>query len=162
MNVFLVAPEFTWMTDVRLLGGTLGGAATPLALIRSRLEGPSLHVPGSLASTDLLVQPVQLGWETPRADVVAGYTLFLPTGEWSQGGEDNAGLGMWSRDLQAGATLRLDARRAWTLWSLATYELHANKRGTDVRVDDILTVEGGSAGRSTGSRARTGAPSRRS
>jgi hypothetical protein len=54
----------------------------------------------------MAVNPVQLGWHTPRADYLAGYTVFIPVGEWELGGDDNTGLGMWST-LPGGTTLRL-------------------------------------------------------
>jgi hypothetical protein len=86
---------------------------------------------------------VLLGWETPRADYVASWGLFAPTGKWEFGGDDNGGLGMWSDDFQAGTTLRLDSKRAWTASLLATYEIDAKKSDTNIKVGDILTFEGG-------------------
>jgi hypothetical protein len=89
------------------------------------------------------VQPLWLGWSQPRADFSAGWTVFAPTGKWELGGADNSGLGMWANAFQAGTTVYLDPRRAWTTAMLATYEIHSRKKDTDIRVGDILTLEGG-------------------
>ena len=137
------APVLGWVTNVEVFGGTLGGYLVPIAFIKSRIEADSLDVPGSFAFTDIEVQPVQLGWHTSRVDVLTGYSLFIPSGRWELGGDDNSGLGMWSNLLQLGATLHLDDRHAWTFSALGSYEIHSHKKDTDIRVGDILTVEGG-------------------
>jgi hypothetical protein len=138
-----IGPGVAWVTNVKILGANLGGSAAPIAFIKSRIEANSLDVPGSFAFTDIFVQPIQLGWETARADFVAGYGLFMPTGKWNLGGSDNAGLGMWSNLFQAGTTLHLDNEHKWTFSTLAGYEIHSHKKDTDLKVGDILTLEGG-------------------
>jgi len=143
VNATFLGPGVALVTNAKLLGGNFGASIAPLNFIKSRIEGNSLDVPGSFAFTDMFVQPFQLGWEQPRADFVVGYSLFLPTGKWEQGGDDNAGLGMWSNLWQAGTTLHLDDKHAWTLSALGTYEIHSHKKDTDIKVGDILTVEGG-------------------
>jgi hypothetical protein len=97
----------------------------------------------STGLADLYVQPVNLGWTTPRADFIAGLGLFAPTGEYEAGGDSNRGLGMWSYELFAGTTLYFDEARTWHFAATAFYETHGKKDGTDIRVGDILTLEGG-------------------
>jgi hypothetical protein len=137
-----VGPGVAWVTNAKLLGGNIGGQALPVAFMKARIEGTNLDVPGSFKFTDIYVQPLQLGWHKPRADFVAGWGLFLPTGSWELGG-DNGGLGMWSNLFQAGTTLRLDDQHAWTASLLASYEIHSHKKETNIKVGDILTLEGG-------------------
>jgi hypothetical protein len=132
-----------WVTNVKLLGGNLGGQIIPADWMKARIEGPSLDVPGSFKFSDIYVQPLQLGWERSRADFVAGWGFFIPTGNWELGGDDNGGLGMWSHDFQAGTTVRLDNQRAWTASVLGTYEIHSKKKDVDLKAGDILTFEGG-------------------
>jgi hypothetical protein len=143
VNVGFVGAGVAWVTNWKLLGGNVGGSVIPIAFIQSRLEGASLDVPGQAGFTDITVQPLQLGWHTQQADYVASYSLFLPTGKWELGGSDNAGLGMWSHDFQAGSTLYFDAEHEWNASVLGTYELHSHKNDTDIKVGDILTFEGG-------------------
>ena len=143
VNVTFIGPVLAWVTNVKVLGGNLGGAVTPIDFIKSRLEGNSLDVPGSFAFSDIFVEPIQLGWTKPRADFTFGYSLFMPTGKWEQGGSDNAGLGMWSNLVQGGTTFRLDTNQEWTLSALGSYEIHSHKKDSDIKVGDIFTIEGG-------------------
>jgi hypothetical protein len=144
INESFIGPGVAWVTNVKILGGNLGGSAAPIAFIKSRIEGNSLDVPGSFEFTDIVVQPIQLGWHSPRADFVAGYSLFMPTGKWKLNGSENSGLGMWSSLFQAGTTLNLDNQHKWTFSTLAGYEIHSHKKDTDLlKVGDILTLEGG-------------------
>jgi len=111
--------------------------------MKSRIEGPSLDVPGSFAFSDLTFMPLWLGWHKPRADFTAGWSFFVPSGKYEAGGSDNGGLGMWSNDFQAGTTLHLDDKHAWSTSLLATYEIHSHKEDSEVKAGDILTLEGG-------------------
>lgn len=143
INVTFVGPVVAWVTNKKLFGGNYGGYIAPLAFIKSRIEGKSLDVPGSWAFTDIELQPLQLGWETKKANFITGWSLFFPTGKWELGGSDNSGLGMWSNLFQAGTTLHLDTKHLWNFSTLAGYEIHSHKRGSDLRVGDILVFEGG-------------------
>ena len=131
------------VTPIRILGANYGAQVIPVDFMKSRIEGNSLDVAGSFGFSDIYVQPLWLGWETPRADYSAGYGVFLPTGKWDLGASDNAGLGMWSQDLQFGTTIRLDNKRQWSTSGLATLELHSTKDDSDLQVGNILTLEGG-------------------
>jgi hypothetical protein len=143
INSSFLGPGVLWVTNLKVLGGNLGGQIIPLDFMKARIEGPSLDVPGSFNFSDIYIQPLQLGWERPRADFVAGWGFFPPTGKWELGGNDNGGLGMWSNDFQAGTTVRLDDQRAWTASILGTYEIHSKKKDVDLKAGDILTFEGG-------------------
>jgi len=143
INSSFIGPGVVWVTNAKLFGGHLGGQILPVAFMKARIEGPSLDVPGSFNFSDIYVQPIQLGWETARADFVAGWGIFMPTGKWELGGDDNGGLGMWSNDFQAGTTVRLDNRRAWAASVLGTYEVHSKKKDADLKAGNILTLEGG-------------------
>jgi hypothetical protein len=143
INVSFTSVSVVWVTNVKFLGANLGGQALPAAFIRSRIEGNLLDVPGTLEFTDITVQPLWLGWHTTRADFTAGWSFFSPTGKWELGGDDNSGLGMWSNDFQGGTTVRLDSKREWATSLLATYEIHSDKNDVELKVGDILTLEGG-------------------
>jgi hypothetical protein len=132
-----------WVTNLKLLGANVGGSILPVAFLKSRIEGASLDVPGDFAFTDITVQPLQLGWHSETADFVASYSFFIPTGKWELGGDDNAGLGMWSHDFQLGSTVWFDEARHWNFATLGTLELHSHKKDTDIKVGNILTLEGG-------------------
>ena len=50
---------------------------------------------------------------------------------------------MWSNDFNAGTTLHLDDKHAWTTALLATYEVHSHKKDSNIKAGNILTLEGG-------------------
>jgi hypothetical protein len=145
INSSFLGPGLLWVTNAKVLGAHLGGQVVPAAFIKTRIETTSLDVGGQLDFTDIYFQPIQLGWERTRADFVAGWGVFAPTGEWEFRGPDNSGLGMWSNLFQGGTTVRLDDERQWTLSTLASYEIHSEKKDTEIKVGDILTFEGGLA-----------------
>jgi hypothetical protein len=131
------------VTNAKLFGANYGFQVVPVDWMKSRIEARSLDVPGSFAFSDLSVAPLWLGWHQPRADFVAGWSFFIPTGKYELGGNDNAGLGMWSHDFQFGSTIHLDDQHAWTTALLGTYEVHTHKKDSVIRAGHILTIEGG-------------------
>jgi len=132
------------VTDQKILGGNYSFMIWP-AFTDNKLEGPILGIDQSTSTgfTDLYVQPINLGWHTDRADYTAGIGVFAPTGRYEAGADDNLGMGMWSLELFAGTTVYLDEARTWNFATTAFYETHSDKKDSDVRVGDILTLEGG-------------------
>jgi hypothetical protein len=133
-----------WTSETKLFGGNYGFEAWP-GLTNNSLDDPNL---GSDTSTstgfaDLYVRPLSLGWQTEQADYIGGLGIYAPTGEWELGGDSNRGLGMWSYELFGGTTVYFDEARTWHLSALASYETHGKKDNTDIRVGDLLTIEGG-------------------
>jgi hypothetical protein len=133
-----------WVSEHKLFGGNYSFTIFP-GVTNNALEFPptGLDSRTSTGLTDLYMQPVNLGWTTPRADFIAGLGLYAPTGEYEAGGDSNRGLGMWSYELFAGTTLYFDEARTWHFAATAFYETHGKKEDTDIRVGDILTLEGG-------------------
>jgi hypothetical protein len=50
---------------------------------------------------------------------------------------------MWSFEFFAGTTIYIDEAKSWHFATTAFYETHTEKKDTDIRVGDILTLEGG-------------------
>ncbi len=133
-----------WITNKKLLGGTYGFSIYP-GVTNNALELPALQTDTKTSTglADLYIQPVILGWNKSRADFMAGLGINAPTGEYKDGGDSNRGLGMWSYELFGGATLYFDEAKTWHFAVTAFYETHGKKDGTDIRVGDLLTLEGG-------------------
>src|SRR5262249_19790804 len=121
----------------------LGGMIIPLPFIKNSIEGRLLNAQGQFAYSDIIVEPLQLGWHPKGADFLLGYSFVAPTGKFTFGGTDNAGLGQWGHLIQGGTTVRLDAKEPFELSMLATYGIHTRKKDTDVRTGNVLTFEGG-------------------
>jgi hypothetical protein len=133
-----------WVSEKKILGGTYGFSIWP-AVTNNALEFPPLQVDDEVSTglADLYIQPIALGWNTGRADFLAGLGLYAPTGDYEAGGDSNRGLGMWTYELFGGTTVYFDEAKSWHFAAFAAYETHGEKDGTDVRVGDILTLEGG-------------------
>jgi len=141
----------------RLVSANFGMMAV-LPFANASLEAPGLGLSAdaSFGLGDLYVVPAQLGWHLKRADLIAGFGLFAPTGRHTAGASDNLGKGMWSYEISGGGTAYLDAQRSWSVATTAFWEIHSKKDGaiqlTNVRLNDakvgqLLTLEGG-AGKS--------------
>lgn len=145
INMFLVGLGGGIVTNAKVLGGTYG-ASVMLAFAKSRIEGNLISTESSLAFTDMYVQPLQLGWKTKKADFTFGYALYLPTGKYALGGDDNAGLGILSNELSAGSTVFLDPKKEWNFSALFSYAFNGKKKNTganEITVGNPLTIEGG-------------------
>jgi hypothetical protein len=143
---------YAWVvTPRKVLGGTYGFQLF-VPVVASSLELPRLGftTSSSLALSDIYVQPVNLGWHSPRADYMAGLGLYAPTGEYEPGGNENKGLGMWTLELSGGSTLYFDPGRRYHVAALVSWETHSNKEDQDLKAGNVLTVEGGLGGRLVG------------
>ncbi len=109
------------------------------------LEAPAFELANEIDTSfaDLLIRPIDLGWHTKRADVAAGFQLYMPTGRYERGGDDNIGKGMWSYEPFVGTTVYFDEKRTASFATTAYWEFHGSKEDTDVKVGQILTLQGG-------------------
>jgi hypothetical protein len=133
-----------WTTEKTLLGGNYGFAIFP-AVTNNAVELSALQTDTETSTglADLYIQPLILGWTTARADFMAGLGIYVPTGRYDADADDNRGLGMWSYEAFAGATVYFDEARSWHLAATAFFETHGEKEDSNIRVGDLLTIEGG-------------------
>jgi hypothetical protein len=133
------------VTPWKMLGANYGFMVAPtLSTVRPESVGEGEADSSSWDFNDIYVVPVYLGWHTPRADFVAGYGFFAPTGRYA-GADDDVGLGMWSHEVQGGATVYLDQAKTFSVATTAFLEMHSNKKDQDLKVGNLLTLEGGAA-----------------
>ena len=91
----------------------------------------------------MMVRPIDLGWHAKRADVAAGFQFYAPTGTYKLGGSGNNGKGMWTYEPFLGTTVYFDEKRTTSLAATAYWEMHGKKKDTDIKVGQILTLQGG-------------------
>lgn len=145
INMFLLGLGGGVVTNAKILGGKYG-ASVLMAFAQSRIEGNLVSTKSSLAFTDMYIQPLQLGWETKKADFTFGYAIYLPTGKYELGGDDNAGMGIFTNEFSAGSTVYFDAKKEWNFSALFSYGLNSKKKNTgnnDITVGNLLSIEGG-------------------
>ncbi len=141
-NMFLTGVGGSYVSKLKILGGNYG-ATVLLPFAQNVIQGNNVNSKSSFAYSDTYFQPFQLGWKTKVADFVFSYGMYIPTGKYEYGGSSNAGLGMFTNEFQTGTTLRLDPKGSIAFSSLFSYEIHNDKKGTDIKPGDIFTIEGG-------------------
>jgi hypothetical protein len=144
LAVSAVAPLAWYVSKAKVLGANYG-AMVVLPLANASIEAPAFALGETIGTSvsDLLVRPIDLGWHTARADVAAGLQLYVPTGRYEPGGSENIGKGMWTYEPFLGTTVYFDQKRTLSLAATAYWELHGNKEDTNVKVGQILTLQGG-------------------
>lgn len=144
LDYHAIVPYLWWVSKTKVLGGNYSIFVAP-SWANSSLEAPVLGI-GSTTGVgygDLYVQPIVLGWHKERADYLVGLGVNAPTGRYEVDGEDNTGLGMWTYEAFGGVTLHLNQAKTWNLAAVAFYATHSSKDGTNQKVGDLVTVEGG-------------------
>jgi hypothetical protein len=138
------APLLWYVSKTKLLGANYG-ALLVLPWANASIEAPAFAL-GTTVDTsfaDMALRPLDLGWHTKRADTIAGFQFYIPTGAYERGGSDNIGKGMWTYEPFVGTTVYFDEKRTVSFATTAFWEWHGKKKDTDVRVGQILTLEGG-------------------
>ena len=144
IGVAAVAPLAWYVSKAKVLGANYG-AMVVVPLANASIEAPAFALGETVDTSvsDLLIRPLDLGWHSARADVTTGLQLYAPTGRYERGGSDNIGKGMWTYEPFVGTTVYFDEKRTVSLATTAYWELHGNKKDTDVKVGQILTLQGG-------------------
>jgi hypothetical protein len=138
------APLLWYVSKAKIFGANYGVMAV-LPWANASLEAPAFALSHTVDTsfTDMLVRPLDLGWHAKRADVSAGFQFYVPTGRYELGGNDNVGKGMWSYEPFIGTTLYFDEARTTSLATTAFWEFHGDKEDSNVKVGQILSLEGG-------------------
>ena len=144
LDVNSYAISLSYVTEHKIFGGTYGFSIVP-AFTDNRFQAPILQINERVGTgfTDLYIQPITLGWNTTQADFTAALGVYAPTGSYEAGADDNLGMGMWSFEIMGGTTVYLDKAKSWNFAAAAFYETHTTKKDTDIKVGDIVTLEGG-------------------
>ena len=138
------APILWYVSKTKFLGANYG-ALLVLPWANASIEAPAFAIGDTVSTSfaDLAIRPLDLGWHAKRADMAAGFQFYAPTGRYERGGSDNIGKGMWTYEPFVGTTVYFDEKRTVSLATTAFWELHGKKKDTDVKVGQILTLEGG-------------------
>jgi hypothetical protein len=131
------------VTTKKIAGGTYGFlVALPWANNRVQGANDFDSNPGA-GLTDMFLQPINLGWRKPRADFMIAYGLYLPTGRYQDGADDNTGLGMWAQEVLLGTTVFLNETKTLHAATTATFDFQSEKEDSTTKVGNILNLEGG-------------------
>ena len=93
--------------------------------------------------SDVLIRPLDLGWHSKGADVTAGFQFYAPTGRTSAAAATTSGKACGRTSRFVGMTVYFDEKRTVSLATTAFWEFHGNKKDTNTKVGQLLTLEGG-------------------
>ena len=117
------------VTKKKLFGGFYGFQVVFPVGANNRIQGTEIDANPGGGLTDSVISPISLGWHFKRADAIAGYTIFAPTGRYTDGASDNTGLGMWGQEFSGGTTVYLTESRQWHAATLATFDFQSKQGG---------------------------------
>src|SRR4029450_9871704 len=93
----------------KILGGLYGFTVLFPVGANNRIQGTEIDANPGAGITDSAVTPVSIGWHQRRADTQVAFNIFIPTGRYTDGADDNTGMGMWGYEPVVATTLYLDA-----------------------------------------------------
>jgi hypothetical protein len=134
------------VTKRKLFGGSYGFQVLFPVGANNRIQGTEIDANPGAGLTDSVITPISLGWHATRADATVGYTIFVPTGRYSDGANNNTGLGMWGQELSVGTTVYLNESRQWHAATLATFDFQSKKEDSETKVGNVMNLEGGLGG----------------
>ena len=131
------------VTGKKLFGGVYGFQILFPVGANNRIQGTEIDANPGAGLSDSVVTPISLGWHSPRADTITSYTMYLPTGRYSDGASNNTGLGMWGHELGIGTTVYLTESRQWHAATLASFGFQSKKEDSETKVGNVMHLEGG-------------------
>lgn len=131
------------VTTKKIFGANYGFQVLLPVWANNRIQGTEIDANPGGGLTDGVIQPISLGWHFSRADAIAGYSLFVPTGRYEDGATDNTGLGMWGQELSFGTTVYLNDAKQYHLATLASLTFQSKKEDSETQVGTAVNFEGG-------------------
>ena len=141
-----VAGGVSWVSTTKILGGVYNFQLLMPAGINNRLQGTELDQSTGFGITDSAVVPIGLGWHFKRADAMANYAIFIPTGRYENGANDNTGFGMWGHEIAFGTTVYLTESKQYHAASVVSFDFQSKKEDSETKVGNAMNVEGGFGG----------------
>jgi len=142
--IYANVPRLLWITDQKVLGGSLGvDALLPLQYTSLKANTPGGPFDDSTFGIGDFFAEATLSWHKPQADFSLAYGIWTPTGDSSPNLTTRAGLGYWTHMLTAGATWYPDQDKKWSVSLLNRYEINHEKADTSITPGQAITMEWG-------------------
>src|ERR1700722_14726932 len=130
--VFVEVNVFMWVSKKKILGANYAVVAG-LPFSNSALSLTGLGpIAGGGGFADSFYQPITLGWHLKRADIMAAYAFFAPTGKFTAGATDNTGTGHRDNAPAVGETFHLRKDKATQFSAYQMYEIHTTQQQTKI------------------------------
>jgi hypothetical protein len=141
INVGGIIAAYSLVLPKKILGGDYGFAFM-VPVLNTRFNSNLFNASAESAGvSDVLFEPVGLGWQKNKADYTVNYSWYAPSGDFDPNSPLNTGLGFWEHQIQAGLTYNLDKQKLWNASGLTTWEINHSKLGTDIKPGPIFTGE---------------------
>jgi hypothetical protein len=137
---------YSHVTTKKILGGNYGFTVVAPVGANNRLQGTEIDANPGAGLTDSAVTPISLGWHRKRADFLAAFAIFIPTGRYTDGATDNTGLGMWGFEPMVGTTVYLDAARRFHAATELSFDFQSKKEDSEAKVGNQMNLDGGIGG----------------
>jgi hypothetical protein len=142
----LFGAGFMYVTTKKVLGANYGVQFLFPVGANNRLQGDEIDQNPGAGITDSVIQPLSLGWHFKRADAMAGYTIYVPTGRFEKGASNNTGFGMWGHELSAGTTVYLTETKQYHAATTVSVDFQSKKEDSETKVGNQMNLEGGVGG----------------
>jgi hypothetical protein len=141
-----LAGGVSWVSTKRILGGFYNFQLLMPAGIDNRLQGTEIDQSTGFGITDSAIVPIGLGWHFKRADAIANYAIFIPTGRYEDGASDNTGFGMWGHEILFGTTVYLTESKQYHAATVMSFDFQSKKEDSETKVGNAMNLEGGFGG----------------
>lgn len=141
LNVAVHNVVFQMTTHQKFLGARYA-FAVDLDAVNTRVNGAiSAAAAPEPGISDFSVSPITLGWAKGRANYMAAYTFYAPTGSFDPTKSQNSGLGFWEHQIQGGMGYSFDKEELWNASALTTWEINQSKSGLDLKPGPMFNLE---------------------
>jgi hypothetical protein len=134
------------VTSKKFLGGFYGYQILAPVGVNNRLQGTEIDSNPGPGISDSAVVPFSLGWHFKRADATASYSIYIPTGRYTDGASNNTGFGMWGHEVGVGTTVYLNDAKQYHASALASFDFQSKKEDSETKVGNTMNIEGGVGG----------------
>ncbi|HEU4694513.1 MAG TPA: transporter [Vicinamibacterales bacterium] len=141
----LFGAGYTHVTTKKVLGGYYGFGLL-LAGANNRIQGTEIESNPGAGITDSVLTPATVGWHFKRADAQVQYTIYVPTGRYTDGAANNTGLGMWGHEIVFGGTSYLTEDRKYHAATAVSFNFQSKKEDSETKVGNAMNIEGGVGG----------------
>jgi hypothetical protein len=146
LDAAMFGAGYLHVTTKKLFGGFYGFQVLFPVGANNRIQGTEIDANPGAGITDSAIVPISLGWHFKRADVNTAYTLFVPTGRYTDGASNNTGLGMWGHEISIGSTVYLNETRQFHAATIASFDFQSKKEDSETKVGNQMNLEGGIGG----------------
>jgi hypothetical protein len=134
---------YSHVTTKKILGGFYGFPVLFPVGANNRIQGTEIDANPGAGLTDSAFAPISLGWHRSRADVIAAFNIYVPTGKYTDGANDNTGLGMWGFEPTVGTTVYLDGKKQFHAAADLSLNVQSKKDDSETKVGNQMNIDGG-------------------